>query len=106
VRDPFTLESAIPEALGPGSLVVNPAGAGSMLSHYSTSPHATVRTLRRHSHPLARLCRDLGLRNPQAVWSTVSSALILGSACWMLQSVCFKPLPQAHTPQTGFEVTP
>ncbi len=88
VRDPFVTNAYLPKSYAVGS--------------YGD----VARSLRRDSHPLARFCRDLGLRNPQSVVTFASSVLVLGTACWLLQNACSKPLPMGHPPQTALEMTP
>lgn len=66
-----------------------------------------ARALRRTSHPIARLRRDLGLRPSPATWVVIGSVMVLvGMACWMFQTSNSPSVPPANPPQTALETSP
>lgn len=66
-----------------------------------------ARTLRRDSHPMARLGRDLGLRHPPGMLVVASSmVLLLGMGLWMWQATGSKPSVPGTPPPTALESAP
>ncbi len=51
------------------------------------------RTLRRASHPIARLVRDLGLHHPPSLLLLISTMLLLGMMSWMFKPTGSNLLP-------------
>lgn len=51
---------------------------------FRASQRAIDRMLRRQSHPLARMCRDVGFQQRSLFWIMMSSFLVLGLAVGLL----------------------
>lgn len=78
--------------------------------HYVRDPFtlnslATGHRLRRESRPLARMRRDFRPTGLSVVWTVVGSAIFMGTALFLMQTVPIKqkPLAQPALPTTSVE---
>ncbi|MBW4472361.1 MAG: hypothetical protein KME45_18605 [Stenomitos rutilans HA7619-LM2] len=63
---------------------------------FSLKPLATGQMLRRESRPLARMQRDFRLVIPSLVWTVLGSAIVIGTAVFLVQNAPIKRTPSTH----------